>query len=206
MEGTEFVLTCDTVVLAISQLPDLEILSWTPGGSGPSIALDLETRMTSLPGVFAAGDAVSGRGSIIEAVASGRAAAYGIDRYLREGEPVLKPEPDASSVDRRAVIRRSVDEPLGDRNEPRIRAANDRVRDFLAIEEPFTEEQAVEEAKRCLACGCGVGCDVCFDVCIYDAVQVGGDRYVVDAAKCDGCGLCPERCPNGLISMVESRK
>jgi len=206
VEGTEFVLVCDTVIPAISQLPDLTVLSWTPGGAGPNIVVDPETRMTSMPGVFAAGDAISGRGSVIEAVASGRTAAYEIDRYLREGRPSLKPEPEALSVDRRAVLRRSAGETLGDRIEPQVRAAADRAGDFLPIEEPLTEEQAMEEAKRCLACGCGVGCDVCYDVCIYDAVQVEGDRYVIDKEKCDGCGLCPERCPNGLISMVELRK
>ena len=203
VEGTEFVLTCDTVIPAVSQLPDLTVLSGTSGGSGSNVVVNAETRMTSVPGVFAAGDAVSGRGSVIEAVASGRRAAYEMDRYLRGGEPVLKPEPEVVSVDKREVIRRNADETPEARIEPGIRAADERTRDFRPIEASFTEEQAVEEAKRCLACGCGVGCDVCSDVCIYDAVQVQGDRYFIDKEKCDGCGLCPERCPNGVISMVE---
>ncbi|PIW12888.1 MAG: hypothetical protein COW34_12680 [Armatimonadetes bacterium CG17_big_fil_post_rev_8_21_14_2_50_66_6] len=70
------------------------------------------------------------------------------------------------------------------------------------MELPLTEEQAVAEAQRCLACGCGVGCSQCVSVCVYEAIRTVGDKHEIDPEKCDGCGLCTHRCPNRNISMV----
>ena len=73
-----------------------------------------------------------------------------------------------------------------------------------SFEEPgpgYSEDEARREAARCLACGCGAGCDVCRRMCIYFAVEAEGDRYRV-TDDCDGCGLCTQVCPNGNISMV----
>jgi glutamate synthase (NADPH/NADH) small chain len=68
MAGTEFTLSADTVVLAIGQ-------------AGPRIEVDDDWR-TSDPRIFAAGDAVNGGNSAVEAVRGGRDAAIAIDRWL----------------------------------------------------------------------------------------------------------------------------
>jgi len=82
------VLEADTVILAIGQAPDLSFLKEkTDVLGGRAIAVDPMTMETSLPGVFAGGDAVSGPATVIEAVAAGKIAAASIDRYLRGVSP-----------------------------------------------------------------------------------------------------------------------
>ena len=68
VEGSEFVLACDTLVKAIGQ-------------AGPKLDVD-ENWQTSEPRVFAGGDAVNGGSSVVEAVREGRDAAVAIDRWL----------------------------------------------------------------------------------------------------------------------------
>ncbi len=73
----------------------------------------------------------------------------------------------------------------------------------------FTEEQAVEEANRCMSCGMCFECDNCVVYCPQDAVfRVKKDesttgRYVdTDYNKCIGCHICADVCPTGYIDMA----
>lgn len=84
--GSEFEIECDIVIIALGQNPnplirttteDLKTESW--GG----IIIDPETGMTSIPGVFAGGDAVTGEATVISAMGAGKVAAVGIDKYIR---------------------------------------------------------------------------------------------------------------------------
>lgn len=201
--GTEFVLKADTVVPAVSQLPDLGGLTGLGlKASSGRVFVSGDTLATDVPGVFAAGDAVCVGGSVIEAIASGRRAAVAMDRHLMGDAAVLRPVPDTTGVDSRVVVGRNTGRCPASRQEPALLSASRRRNAFELVEGTLAEEQAVAEAQRCLGCGCGVGCDVCRDVCIYDAVEQVADRYVIDQERCDGCGLCPERCPNRIIRMV----
>jgi NADPH-dependent glutamate synthase beta subunit-like oxidoreductase len=78
----------DTVIPAISQSPDV---SWIPDGTvniskWNSVEANENTGETSMKGVFAAGDGVTGPKTVIEAVAAARKAAASMDRFLRSGE------------------------------------------------------------------------------------------------------------------------
>ncbi|MGI9228087.1 MAG: NAD(P)-binding protein, partial [Gammaproteobacteria bacterium] len=73
----------------------------------------------------------------------------------------------------------------------------------------FTDEQAVEEANRCMSCGMCFECDNCVVYCPQDAVfRVKKDestlgRYVdTDYNKCIGCHICADVCPTGYIDMA----
>ncbi len=73
----------------------------------------------------------------------------------------------------------------------------------------FTDEQAVEEAERCMSCGMCFECDNCVVYCPQDAVfRVKKDesttgRYVdTDYNKCIGCHICADVCPTGYIDMA----
>jgi NADPH-dependent glutamate synthase beta subunit-like oxidoreductase len=72
----------------------------------------------------------------------------------------------------------------------------------------LSEEQAVEEAKRCMSCGMCFECDNCVIYCPQDAVHrvpkeertLG--RYVyTDYTRCIGCHICADVCPTGYIDM-----
>jgi len=83
IKGSEFSIEADTAIPAIGEVPDTSFLSEEIRLSDRGTVLtDLETTETSLAGVFAAGDVVSGPATIIEAVARGRRAAQAIDEYL----------------------------------------------------------------------------------------------------------------------------
>lgn len=86
IEGSEFMMDVDTVVVAIGQSPnpvvrqsepDLKTTKW--GG----IIVDEETGETSIPGIYAGGDAVTGAATVITAMGAGKKAARAIDRYIR---------------------------------------------------------------------------------------------------------------------------
>jgi formate dehydrogenase beta subunit len=88
IEGSEFTIEADMMIQAISQRPDLswlnedtkfEITRWH------TIDVDPETNETSVPGVFAGGDDVTGPATVVEAVADARRAAQGIIKYLEQG-------------------------------------------------------------------------------------------------------------------------
>jgi len=78
----------DAVIYAIGQGPDLSFLSRSVATARGSIQTDPYTMETSLPGVFAAGDAVSGTASLIEAITGGKAAARSIKEYLQAYETI----------------------------------------------------------------------------------------------------------------------
>ncbi|MHB9036555.1 MAG: NADPH-dependent glutamate synthase [Armatimonadota bacterium] len=87
VKGSEFEIECDTVIVALGQNPNPLIRTTTDGltcETWGGICIDAETGMTSIPGVFAGGDAVTGEATVISAMGAGKVAAAGIDKFIRE--------------------------------------------------------------------------------------------------------------------------
>lgn len=85
--GTEFVIPIDTVVVAIGQGPNPVFLDSVPGlklNRWGYIEADPETGATSIPGVFAGGDIVTGAATVISAMGAGKKSARAIARYLQD--------------------------------------------------------------------------------------------------------------------------
>lgn len=85
--GSEFVIPIDTVVVAIGQGPNPLLLETIEGlalNKKGYIAADPQTGATSLPGVFAGGDIVTGAATVISAMGAGKRAARSIDLYLKD--------------------------------------------------------------------------------------------------------------------------
>jgi len=204
VEGTEFVLDVDTVISAVSQSPDADALSngspLVPGARG-TVEAEIGTGKTAAEGVFAAGDVTGQTGSVIEAIAAGQRAAAAINAYLTGAEIPARPA-DTKQIEPWCVLRRATDEPQKPRARQKTLDPETRKQSFDEVELALAEEVAIEEAKRCLACGCGIACGLCEKVCIYGAVYQEDGRFYIDETKCDGCGLCVERCPNQMIEMV----
>ena len=85
IKDSEFVIELDTVIIAIGNkpnplisqtMPELEMTRWG------TIVVDENTMATSIPGVFAGGDIVSGAATVILAMGQGRIAAASINEYL----------------------------------------------------------------------------------------------------------------------------
>ena len=89
VEGSNFIVECDTAVLALGYWPDEIIGKTTPGLETHNwglILADPETGATTRPGVFAGGDDVTGPDLVVTAMYAGRQAAAAIDEYLRTGK------------------------------------------------------------------------------------------------------------------------
>jgi NADPH-dependent glutamate synthase beta subunit-like oxidoreductase/dihydroorotate dehydrogenase len=199
---TEFTLPCDLVVNALGQEAEqVEGLAVQRDGS---LACDPATGATTLPGVFVAGDVATGADTVIGAIASGRKAAASIDRLLSNGEAFLQYDPVLTEVSKDNVLARSVIQFREGRVLLELRPAAQRKLDFETYTPALTEEEAVKEASRCLNCGCGVGCGLCYRICTHFAVErEGTDAFQMDEEKCVACGMCYRRCPNENIEMVQ---
>jgi len=86
--GSEFDIEVDSVVVAIGNGPHPLVLQTTPGlelNRWGNIVADAQTGATSLRGVYAGGDIVTGAATVIEAMGAGKRAALAIDGFLRGG-------------------------------------------------------------------------------------------------------------------------
>lgn len=89
VEGSEFEIECDTVIMSLGTRPNPLISSTTYGldvNRKLCIVATEDTGKTSLEGVYAGGDAVTGAATVILAMGAGKKAAAGIDEYLRSKE------------------------------------------------------------------------------------------------------------------------
>ncbi|MBU1657382.1 MAG: FAD-dependent oxidoreductase, partial [Candidatus Omnitrophica bacterium] len=150
IEGSEFIVEADSLVMAIGQRPDVPAgLNVSTDKKGRIIA-DPETLAASREGVFAGGDVVTGPDSIISAIQAGRVAADSIEKCLG----------GAGRIDQRIVPLEEIDvcfgreEGFADRERVKIpvRPVKKRINDFLQVEKSFDEEAATREASRCLRC------------------------------------------------------
>ena len=85
VEGSEFVVECDTVIMALGTSPNPLIAKTTPGLETTrrgGLVAD-EAGVTTRPGIFAGGDAVTGAATVILAMGAGRKAAAAIDSYIK---------------------------------------------------------------------------------------------------------------------------
>ena len=174
MSGSEELLATDVVIFAVGQRPDIDCLcDKLISNRGRFPVVDPATLATSLPGVFAGGDVVTGTSFVVDAIAAGHRAARSINRYLN-GESLISNAdallPPVVEMDETTVRRKLAAEVTSreQRREPRKRLASERRSDFAEIYGGLTEGQAREEAARCLACGV---CSECLE-CVY-ACQAG---------------------------------
>jgi formate dehydrogenase beta subunit len=141
----------DTLIVAIGQAPDLSFLEkGSKVKSTKAGTIEVKDELgTNVKGVFAAGDAVTGPSSIIQAIAMGKKAATSMDRYLggegilsetlvevEEVNPYMEPWQGFAELSRVQMPCL----PVQQRN------------NFNEVETGFNEEMAVEEANRCLQC------------------------------------------------------
>lgn len=222
------VLAADTIILAIGQAIDLEALGPDGPDTSPrrTIAIDNDTGATSIPGVWAGGDAAKGPRTLIDAIADGRRSAADIHRALAgadgsPGSPATNGHQPATMVELRQFHR--LDD-LYDRQDRVAVPTRDTGRrmGLAEVELGFTPEQARCEANRCLRCFANIVldteacvlCALCADVCPVNVISLvpgeevdpaagaGQTALLLDEEACIRCGLCIERCPPKALSMA----
>jgi NADPH-dependent glutamate synthase beta subunit-like oxidoreductase len=174
---------CDTVMLAVGQAPQLGFLE-DGGGDVEQLRpgwpkTDPKTLATTAPGVFVAGDLAHGTRLLIDAVASGKAAARSVYEYVT-GRRLEAQTVTAHLVEERyrrergyEAIRR-VPVPMAEPAE-RLRHPE------ALVELGYSAGQAMREASRCLDCGV---------------------TPVFDGNRCVLCGGCADVCPTLCLKLT----
>lgn len=174
---TEHLIPGDLVVWAIGQGPDFTFLP-QDGSINTRFPVGIQSNgdmMTTMPGVFVAGDVHRGvTFFVVDAIGEGHKAARSIDRYLRGDKGIREPR-------RLPVVHLSPEEihEKFDRgeasNQPRIPIASipleERRHNFREVDLTLTEEQALAEARRCLRCGICSECLECLVACDRGAID-----------------------------------
>jgi NADPH-dependent glutamate synthase beta subunit-like oxidoreductase len=143
-------ITADTIIFAIGQRPAVTEEFGLKLGRGNRIEVDEKTIQTSIPGVFAAGDAVTGTASVIKAIAAARKAVAQMDIYLG-GDGYIE-EQLAPLQEPNGKIGNWKDYAELERTEPIVAGAETRCHNFDLMDFGFDAEKAHCEADRCLQC------------------------------------------------------
>jgi formate dehydrogenase beta subunit len=174
---------CDTVLLAVGQAPNVtflqdggeDIQQFRPGW--PTV--DKETLATTAPGVFVAGDLAHGTRLLIDAVASGKAAARSVCRYVTGRS--LQPEATTAHIPLAGYRREPGYERVRRVPIPTIPPAQRLAHPDAPVESGYGIEEARREASRCLDCGV---------------------TPVFDGTRCVLCGGCVDVCPTLCLKIV----
>lgn len=215
IEGSEYNQAADLVIFATGQQSDLSYLNAQGVATNKNrILVNHLTLETSIPGVFAGGDAVTGPASAIKAMAAGKQAAAAIDAYLRGEKP---------SEAIKYPIKRKSSYPIPVMAEEKSQSSQINLHDlymednqhsFEEIMRAASQEAAAAEAARCLRCDLCIACGQCVEGCREQvgagALELGYVRgeepstdFLRPAEKCIGCGTCAVNCPAGAITMED---
>ncbi len=184
--GTEFVIPCDTVILAIGQSSDVSFLTPADGVETTrqgTLKINPETLMTTAPGIFAAGDIAFGPRLIINAVADGKKAAVEIDKFLRG--PQWKPK--SRYVQITVLDHHEMAAHYDEYSRLTVPVLPiDRRTGVAEVETGYTQDQARSEASRCLRCWINT---------IFEGTESTGTECIL-------CGGCVDVCPENCLSLV----
>jgi len=194
--GSEFEIPATAIIAAISQEPDFDPL---PGlREGRDWVKADAWGVTAIDGVYSGGDDLA-LGLVTIAVGQGRFAAEAIDARLRGTTPEKPGIGPTIGLDRmklgwykESARHERAHVPVADRGLE------------TEIERGLSEDEALEEAKRCLSCGMCMDCETCWMYCTNSAfVKLPkGEHYRIKLELCNGCKKCAEECPCGYIDLV----
>jgi ferredoxin len=174
---------CDTVLLAVGQAPNLAFLEdggadveqFRPGW--PKV--DPKTLATTAPGVFVAGDLAHGTRLIIDAVASGKAAARSVYSHLTGRS--LSPDAVTAHIPLDGYHREPGYEAIRRVPIPTCPPEERLTHPDAQVETGYGRGEAMREASRCLDCGV---------------------TPVFDGTRCVLCGGCADVCPTQCLKLV----
>jgi len=188
LEASASYLECRTVILAVGQETTLNDLAAMPpgypkidyAGDSDSYAVIKDAGETGGTILLAAGDAISGPGTVSGAIGGGRRAADFLAQHFSIKDDLTSPPPEKGE---RPVAFEELQThyyiPQGIRSVPE------------------------EEAGRCFSCGWCSRCGVCWVFCPDIAVSLDDLEFEFVEEYCKGCGICARECPAGALRMEE---
>jgi len=226
IQRTNFMVDIDTLVIAVGEVPKISFLPSTIERVNSLIRVDSLGR-TSIPRLYAGGDATSMSRTVVEAIGSGKRAAVGIDMLLTGADEnvfrnLQKGECGAIRIakylNKDYVAQDSALASFKDLNvayfHKAFRAQATQLpieassSNFNEITSGLAKNKAVEEAQRCFQCGQCTLCENCYIFCPAAAIMFDrkGSSLVLGHKFCKKCGICIEECPRGAIGWeVRSR-
>jgi len=219
-DQTRRTIRCDTVLLAVGQSPEMALLEdggedieqFRPGW--PKV--DPNTLATTAPGVFVAGDLAHGTRLLIDAVASGKAAARSVYRYLT-GRAIVA-EALVAHLPQERYRRERGYEAIRRVPVPSLEPEERLSRPDVVVERGYCAAEARREASRCLDCGvtpvfdgnrcvlCGGCVDVCPTQCLKLAILADIERSEgIDAVVVGSLGEKADRSMHSAILKGEDR-
>jgi NADPH-dependent glutamate synthase beta subunit-like oxidoreductase len=157
------------------------------------------------------GDLVSGPATVVEAMASGKAAAKTIlsccglvledaqEGEISAGETEVRIVSPADLHLDYCQLQKAIS-PV--EVKPTVRRHS-----FVEVVHSLSDEDVFAEAGRCFNCGICTGCGVCWFFCPDLAISLvegdSGTSVIIDEDHCKGCGLCAASCPRAVIEMKE---
>jgi NADPH-dependent glutamate synthase beta subunit-like oxidoreductase len=165
IEGSETLLETDMVITAIGQSPDISFteevktrLAELKTTRWSTIDVDPATLQSSIPYLFAAGDAATGPSLVVDAIGGGRRAARSIHQYVM-GQPVIAGNEE---LQKNLISETIFDEVQGIIKSQRAPMpelpVSERIQSFVEVDRVLTEQAAHEESNRCLNC-----CLICYN-------------------------------------------
>jgi len=175
IEGSEFVIECDAVIPAIGQKIDVAWAEKEPDlslTSRSTFAVNPHTMQTNIADVFAAGDAVTGPATVIEAVADGHKAVAAMHRFI-SGEDLDTYAESLAIENPPGTNWQEIPEEI--ENADRLVCAHldpdQRTNNFDEVDRSFSEAAAKKEAARCVDCGGCCECKLCVSACEAEAID-----------------------------------
>ncbi|MCF8379565.1 MAG: putative selenate reductase subunit YgfK [Bacteroidales bacterium] len=212
--GSEFEISCDTLIPAIGQDPDIDFIEPKFLYTEPGIY------ETKIPNIFIGGDALRGPSTAIHAIGDGRKAAEKIMKKAGIDFDILLPKGRKKLDPRQLMIHRMTKNRAVQVKETSLK---DR-RNFHLVTQTLSDKQAKIEAARCLKCDelCNTCVTVCPNLALYSyfikpeeiklsrlinsngkTVIVPDDKFIISQSPqilhiadwCNECGNCSTFCP-----------
>ncbi len=182
IEGAQSVIEAGNVILSVGQMSDTSFLDTAKGFRVTrfgTIAVEQDTLFTFVPGVYAAGDVVTGPRTAIEAIAQGKAAGQSVDEFLRgvERKPLYKKAKMTVVPKRNWHVNYTH---IPQQRMPTLDVET-RKNSLKEVETGFSKEMAMKEGSRCLQCMA---------------------NPIFDGSKCILCSGCVDVCPHYCLKIV----
>lgn len=179
VKGSEKVWECDTLILAIGQRADLEVLGGaddvriSPRGL---VEIDQQTGQTTASDVFAGGDVAYGPRLIIDAVRHGHVAALGIEERIQGKKLKIDVTSEWTDLPNHVMF----DNWIKLERRPNPALPLDRRTGVAVVELGYTVAEGAEQGSRCLECGVNtifdgtkcILCNGCVDICPWNCLKI----------------------------------